>query len=64
MNSWLVALAPPGVEAALEPLGEGHFRVEGGEEVLPRVVAFGDVIDGRAVRASCDGAELYRTFDC
>ena len=60
----LVALAPPGIEAALEPLGEGRFRVEGGEEVLPRVVAFGDVIDGRAVRASCDGAELYRTFDC
>ena len=52
------------IEAALEPLGEGRFRVEGGEEVLPRVVAFGDVIDGRAVRASCDGAELYRTFDC
>jgi CubicO group peptidase (beta-lactamase class C family) len=58
----LVALAPPGVEAVLEPLGEGRFRAATGEEVVPRHVAFGDVIDGRAARATCDGADLYRVF--
>ena len=58
----LVALAPPGVEAVLEPLGEGRFRTAAGEEVLPRHVAFGDVVDGRAARATCDGADLYRVF--
>jgi D-alanyl-D-alanine carboxypeptidase len=57
----LVALAPPGIEAALEPLGESRFRVVDGGEVLPSQIAFGDVIQGRAARATCDGAELYRT---
>ena len=59
-KSELVVLAPPGVEAVLEPLGEGRFRISAGEEVLPRHVAFGDVVDGHAARATCDGADLYR----
>lgn len=59
----LVVLAPPGVEALLEPLGSGRFRLAGGDEVLPSTVTFGDLIDGRAARATCDGTDLYRMFD-
>jgi CubicO group peptidase (beta-lactamase class C family) len=46
-------------EIALTPLAEGTFGVSHDVEG-PATVEFGDVIDGKAARATCDGVDLYR----
>jgi CubicO group peptidase (beta-lactamase class C family) len=55
-----LALRLPGfAEVRLEQRHDGSFLVTDDVEG-PSTVEFGDVIDGRAARATCDGADLYR----
>jgi hypothetical protein len=43
----------------LERRPDGTFVVD--DEIEgPSQIEFGDVIDGRAARATCDGVDLYR----
>ena len=51
----------PSDELELVPLPEGGFRV-GAADWLPSRISFDTVVDGRAIRAVCDGAPFYRTF--
>jgi len=46
--------------APLTPFGDGLFRV-GAEEWSPERLAFGPVINGRAMRMKASGVEFYRT---
>jgi len=42
----------------LVPLGEGRFRI--GEDVTPEILAFHDLVDGQALRATWSGHVFYR----
>ena len=55
-----LALRLPGFEVfPLERRPDGTFVVD--DEIEgPSQIEFGDVIDGRAARATCDGVDLYR----
>jgi hypothetical protein len=53
-------IAPDGEEEALTPVGPAEFRV-GGEGSAERL-RFGEVVDGRALKAVFSGMEYYRFF--
>lgn len=49
-----------GDEEPLTPIGPDAFRV--GERGSAERIRFGDIVDGRALRATCSGMDYYRFF--
>ncbi len=57
----LILCEPSGDEEILTPLGSGCFRV-GEDDYIPERLAFDQVVEGQALRATRSGCPYYRFF--